>query len=276
MGIINVTPDSFSGDGLGTDVDAAVAQAWKMAQEGADLVDIGGQSTRPGSEPVDIEEELDRVLPVVQRLRGKAQDSEGAFPLPISVDTNRAGVARAALEAGADIINDISGLSDDPTIAKVAAEYDAGLVLMHMQGTPRTMQLNPHYDDLLGEVTAYLLAGIDKAIAAGVSRQSLWVDPGIGFGKTLDHNLELLRRLAELKVLGCPILVGTSRKSFIGKILASVHGGQAPGPDARVVGTGATVALSIANGADIVRVHDVAHAVEVARVADAIVRGYLE
>jgi dihydropteroate synthase len=271
MGIINVTPDSFSGDGLGTDVGAAVAQAWRMAQEGADLVDIGGQSTRPGSEAIDIEEELRRVIPVVEQLRG-----HDPFPLPISIDTNRAGVARAALAAGADIVNDISGLRDDPDIAGVVAEYGAGLALMHMQGTPRTMQLNPHYDNLLDEVITYLQTGIDKAVAAGVSRDSIWVDPGIGFGKTLEHNLELLRRLAELKVLACPILVGTSRKSFIGKILAPVHGGQAPAPDARVVGTGATLAVSIANGADIVRVHDVAHAVDVVRVADAIVRGSYE
>jgi dihydropteroate synthase len=275
IGIVNVTPDSFSGDGLGTDVDAAVTQAWRMAREGADLVDIGGQSTRPGSDPVDAEEELGRVLPVVERLRGGA-GVEGIFPLPISIDTNRSEVARAALAAGADIINDISGLRDDPAIAHVAAEYAAGLVLMHMQGTPKTMQVNPHYDDLLGEVTAYLQEGIAKALAAGVPRGSIWIDPGIGFGKTLEHNLELLRRLAELRQLGCPILVGTSRKGFIGRILAPLHDGQVPQPDARVVGTGATVALSIANGADIVRVHDVAHAVEVARVADAIVRGYVE
>jgi dihydropteroate synthase len=271
MGIINVTPDSFSGDGLGGDIDAAVAQAHRMASEGADLLDIGGQSTRPGSDEVSLEEELSRVIPVITRLRGA-----DALRLPLSIDTTRAPVAQAALEAGADIVNDISGLRDDPEIAAVTARHGAGLILMHIQGTPRTMQQNPHYDDLLGEVTAHLQEGIDKATQAGVARQQIWVDPGIGFGKTVSHNLELLRRLGEFRALGCPILVGTSRKGFIGRILASVHGGNAPSPSERVAGTGATIALSIAHGADIVRVHDVAAAVEVARVADAIVRGYEE
>jgi dihydropteroate synthase len=271
MGVINVTPDSFSGDGLGADLEAAVDQAWRMAREGADLLDIGGQSTRPGSEPVSVQEELDRVIPLVRRLRGAPP-----LPLPLSVDTNRASVAKAALEAGADIINDISGLRDDPKIAVVVAKYDAGLVLMHIQGTPDTMQQNPHYENLLAEVIEYLHAGIGRAIEGGVSLDSIWVDPGIGFGKTIEHNLELLRRLGELRVLGCPILVGTSRKGFIGRILAPLHGGEPPRPADRVIGTGATVAISIANGADIVRVHDVAHAMEVVRVADAIVRGYIE
>jgi dihydropteroate synthase len=267
MGIINVTPDSFSGDGLGSDVDAAVAQAHRMAAEGADLLDIGGQSTRPASEPVPVEEELRRVIPVIERLR-----SGHAVHLPISIDTNRGQVANAALEAGADIVNDISGLRDDPSIAAIAARHGAGLILMHIQGTPRTMQINPHYENLLAEVIDYLRGGIEKAEQAGVPRERIWVDPGIGFGKTLEHNLELLRRLGELRVLGCPIMVGTSRKAFIGRLLAPLHGGEAPPPAERIAGTGATIALSIANGADIVRVHDVAPAVEVARVADAIVR----
>jgi dihydropteroate synthase len=271
MGIINVTPDSFSGDGLGGDIDAAVEQAHRMAQEGADLLDIGGQSTRPGSDAISEEEELSRVIPVIERLRGT-----NGLSLPISIDTTRASVAEAAMQAGTDIINDISGLRDDPTIANVAAKYGAGLILMHIQGTPRTMQQNPHYENLLEEVIAYLRVGIEKAQKAGVPLDSIWVDPGIGFGKTVEHNLELLRRLSELRVLGCSILVGTSRKGFIGRILEPLHGGTAPPPAERVAGTGATIALSIANGADIVRVHDVAPAVEVARVADAIVRGYLE
>ena len=266
MGIINVTPDSFSGDGLGNDVEAAVAQGLRMLAEGADILDVGGQSTRPGSGAIPVEEELRRVVPVIERLVAARSD------VAISIDTNRAGVAEAALRAGATVVNDISGLRDDPEIAEVAARHGAGLALMHIQGTPRTMQANPHYDDLLGEVIDYLRRGVERAVEAGVPRNRIWVDPGIGFGKTIDHNLELLRRLSELRVLGCPILVGTSRKSFIGRILAPLNGGEPLPPGDRVVGTGATVAISIANGADIVRVHDVAHAVQVARVADAIVR----
>ena len=266
VGIINVTPDSFSGDGL-DNLDAALSQAKRMKQEGANILDIGGQSTRPGSDPVPVEEELRRVIPLIQSL-----SAPGGVPLPISIDTTRAEVAEAAIKAGAHIINDISGLRDDLAIAEVAAKHNAGLVLMHIQGTPRTMQQNPHYDDLLGEVIQYLREGIDKALACGVKKERIWVDPGIGFGKTQEHNLELLKRLGELKSLGCPILVGTSRKGFIGRILAQSMGGNSPPPQERVIGTGATVALSIANGADIVRVHDIAHAVQVARIADAIVR----
>jgi dihydropteroate synthase len=268
MGILNLTPDSFSGDSLGDDVDAAVEQARRMKAEGADILDIGGQSTRPGSDSVPVEEELRRVLPVLERL--VASDSVG---LPISVDTSRAEVAEAALQAGAHIINDITGLRDEPKIAQVVARHNAALVLMHIQGTPRDMQQHPHYDDLLGEVTGYLRASIERATFAGVPRDHIWADPGIGFGKTLSHNLELLRRLPELRSLGCAILVGTSRKSFIGRILSSDRGGELPPPAERVIGTGATNAISIANGASVVRVHDVAHTVEVARIADAIVHG---
>ena len=267
MGILNVTPDSFSGDSLGDDVDAAIQQARRMKMEGADILDIGGQSTRPGSDPVPEEEELHRVLPVVERLVGP-----DGVDLPISVDTSRAGVAEASLKAGAHIINDITGLRDDPEIADVVARHNAALVLMHIQGTPRDMQHSPYYDDLLGEVIAYLREGIEKSVSAGVPRSRIWVDPGIGFGKTLYHNLEILRRLSEMKTLGCAILIGTSRKSFIGRILARDRGGELPPPQERVTGTGATVAISIANGASVVRVHDVAPAVEVARITDAIVR----
>ena len=266
MGILNVTPDSFSGDGLGDNVEAAVAQGRAMAHDAADILDVGGQSTRPGAVTIPLEEELSRVIPVITRLA--AHDGPG---LAISVDTNRSGVADAALRAGAHIVNDISGLRDDPAIADVVARHDAGLVVMHIQGTPATMQLAPHYDDLLAEVIAYLRAAIDKAVAAGVRKDRIWVDPGIGFGKTLAHNLELIRRLRELEVLGCPILIGTSRKGFIGRILAPLNNGEPPPPHERVAGTGATLAISIANGAKIVRVHDVAPAVQVARVADAIV-----
>jgi len=266
-GILNVTPDSFSGDSLGDDVDAAIQQARRMKMEGADILDVGGQSTRPGSDPVPVEEELHRVLPVVERLVGP-----DGVALPISVDTSRARVAEAALKAGAHIINDITGLRDDPEIADVAARHNAALALMHIKGTPRDMQHNPHYDDLLGEVIAYLREGIEKAVSAGVPRSRIWIDPGIGFGKTLHHNLELLRRLSEMKSLGCAILIGTSRKTFIGRILARDRGGDLPSPQERVTGTGATLAVSIANGASVIRVHDVAPAVEVARITDAIVR----
>jgi dihydropteroate synthase len=212
-------------------------------------------------------EELRRVVPVVERLA-----ADPGFGASISVDTNRAAVARAALEAGAHIVNDISGLRDDPKIAEFAADYGAGLVVMHIQGTPRTMQQDPHYDDLLGEVTAYLREAVRRAELAGIPSERIWVDPGIGFGKTLEHNLQLLNRLDELRSLGCPILVGTSRKGFIGRLLAPVNGGTAPPPAERVTGTGATTALAIARGASVVRVHDVRHTIEVARVADAIVR----
>jgi dihydropteroate synthase len=267
MGIVNVTPDSFSGDGLGDNTEAAVAQALRMVEEGADIIDIGGMSTRPGSDPVSLEEELRRVIPVVRKLLVNK-----SLPAAISVDTIRSEVARSALDAGVHIVNDISGLRDDPAIAAAVAEHEAGLVVMHIQGTPRTMQQDPHYDDLLGEVTSYLRAAVRSAELAGIPRERVWVDPGIGFGKTLEHNLELLNRLDELRSLGCAILVGTSRKGFIGRLLAPLVGGNPPPPQERVVGSGATVALSIARGASIVRVHDVRHAVEVARVADAIVR----
>jgi dihydropteroate synthase len=210
---------------------------------------------------------LRRVLPVIERL-----NAPDGVPLPISIDTRRSEVARAAVAAGAVIINDITGLRDDPALAEVAAETGAGLVLMHIQGTPRTMQKDPHYDDLLGEVIAFLREGVDKAVSAGVNRERIWVDPGIGFGKTIEHNLELLRRLGELRSLGCGILLGTSRKSFIGRVLAHSPGAEPSPPDERVIGTGATTAIGIANGVEIVRVHDVAYNVQVARIADAIVR----
>lgn len=259
MGIINMTPDSFSGDSLDDDADAALAQARRMHAEGADLLDVGGLSTRPGSAPVPADEELRRVVPVVERLAA-------AVPLPISVDTYRAAVADAALAAGAHIVNDITGFREDPAILAVAARHGAAVIAMHIQGRPATMQQHPTYTDLLGEVLAYLRESVAQAVAAGIPRDRVWVDPGIGFGKTIAHNLELLRRLGELRALGQPILVGTSRKGFIGRILGGVP------PAERVTGTGATLAVSICHGADVVRVHDVAPAVQVARVTDAIMR----
>ena len=268
MGIINMTPDSFSGDGLGYDVDAAMAQASRFVEEGADILDVGGQSTRPPiaarvearvsggvragpSQPVDEEEELRRVIPVVERL---ARD----LPVPISIDTFRSAVARRAIEAGAAMVNDVWGLKHDPAVAQVAAKAGAPLILMHNQkGT--------EYRDLVPEVIAGLRESMDAALRAGVPREHIIVDPGFGFGKTREHNLELLRRLRELTVLGRPILVGTSRKSTIGSVLDLPV-------DPRVEGTAATVAIAIANGAAIVRVHDVRYMARVARMADAVVR----
>jgi len=259
MGIVNVTPDSFSGDGLGSDAEAAVAQGLRMVEEGADLLDIGGESTRPGSEPVSKEDELRRVLPVIEGLSREVQ-------VPISVDTYKSEVAREALARGAAIVNDISGLHADPELARVAAEAGAAVIVMHIQGTPRDMQKEPKYADVIGEISEYLAEGIARGEAAGLTREQIVVDPGIGFGKTLEHNLEILRRLREFRSLGCPVMVGTSRKSMIGKLLGDLP------PDQRVEGTAATVALAVAAGADIVRVHDAKEMARVARVADAILR----
>lgn len=257
MGILNMTPDSFSGDSLRDDVGAALAQAWRMHAEGADLLDVGGMSTRPGAAPISPEEELQRVVPVIARLAAEV-------PLPISVDTYRASVAEAALAAGAHIVNDITGFREDPAILAVAARHGAAVIAMHIQGRPATMQQHPTYTDLLSEVIAYLRESVEQAVAAGIPRERIWVDPGIGFGKTIAHNLELLRRLGELRALDQPILVGTSRKAFIGRILGGLP------PAERVTGTGATLAVSVCQGADIVRVHDVGPAVQVVRVTDAI------
>jgi len=259
MGIVNVTPDSFSGDGLGANAAAAIAQGLRMVAEGADMLDIGGESTRPGAEPVSLEEELARVLPVVQALA----EQTGAL---VSIDTYKAAVARQALAKGAHLVNDISGLHFDPDLARVAARAGAGLVVMHIQGTPRNMQDKPRYDDVIGEISDYLAEGIALAEGAGVGRDCIIVDPGFGFGKTVEHNLELLRRLGEFRALGCPVMIGTSRKRTLGALL-----GDAP-PDQRLEGTAATVALAIAAGADIVRLHDVKEMAKVARVADALVR----
>ncbi|MFA0749643.1 MAG: hypothetical protein SLRJCFUN_000046 [Candidatus Fervidibacter sp.] len=260
MGIVNVTPDSFSGDGV-PDADAAVRRAWRLVEDGADIVDIGGESTRPGSQPVPADEEMQRVLPVIERLR--AQN----FPVPISVDTYKPEVAAQALGAGACIVNDIFGLRQ-PGMLELVAERRPVVVIMHMQGTPQTMQLNPTYTDCVGEIAEFLRQQAEAAQRAGLPKDRIIVDPGIGFGKTVEHNLEILRRLRELKALGYPVLIGTSRKSFIGKVLGIEV------PAERIWGTAATVALAIANGADLVRVHDVREMAQVALMTDAIVRGW--
>ncbi|MBI2887465.1 MAG: dihydropteroate synthase [Chloroflexi bacterium] len=255
MGIINLTPDSFSGDGLAGDPEAAVAQALRFAAEGADILDIGGESTRPGHQPVSAEEELVRVLPALRAVRA-------AVSLPISIDTYKSPVAEAALGAGADMINDIWGLKRDPALAALAAQRGVPVVLMHNQeGT--------QYQELLTDIIASLRKSCRIALEAGVAWEQIIVDPGVGFGKTWEQNLVLLRRLGELRALGCPILLGTSRKSTIGRVLGGLP------PDQRLEGTAATVALGIAAGADIVRVHDVQAMVRVARTTDAVVRGTL-
>ncbi len=259
MGIINVTPDSFSGDGV-VDANAAVAKAWRFVEDGADIVDIGGESTRPGSQPVPADEEMRRVLPVIERLRAEN------FPLPISVDTYKPEVAKSALQAGACIVNDIFGLRQ-PGMMELVAELKPVVVIMHMQGTPQTMQINPTYQDCVREIAEFLRQQAEAAMKMGLPKERIVVDPGIGFGKTVEHNLEILRRLREIKALGFPVLIGTSRKSFIGKVLGIEV------PTERVWGTAATVAIAIANGADIVRVHDVREMVQVVRMTDAIVRG---
>ncbi len=253
MGVINITPDSFSGDGLAGDVPAAVKQALRFQEEGADFIDIGAESTRPGHRAVPEAEELARLLPSLKAVTARVS-------VPVSVDTWKSGVARAALENGASIINDVWGLKADPKVAMVAAEYGAGLILMHNQ---HSLQ----YVDLVEDIAVSLEESVDAALSAGVRREHLVIDPGIGFAKTADHNLELLRDLHQLKKLDLPVLVGTSRKSTIGRLLGLP-------PDQRLEGTAATVALAIAGGADIVRVHDVREIVRVCRVTDAITRGW--
>jgi len=260
MGVLNVTPDSFSDGGKFLDVQRAAAHARKMADAGADIIDVGGESTRPGAASVSEEEELQRVLPVVERLGD----------LLVSVDTTKAGVAAKALAAGARIVNDISALRFDPRMVDVVRDAGAGLVLMHMQGTPQTMQEAPHYDDVVAEVRSFLAERIVFAESRGLKKTQIAVDPGIGFGKTMEHNLQLLARLDEIGSLGCPLLVGTSRKSFIGRVLA--RPGAVPGCDAdeRLWGTAATVAWAVAQGTAVVRVHDVAEMRDVVRMVEAV------
>jgi dihydropteroate synthase len=254
MGVVNVTPNSFSDGGLFLDADAAVAHGRELAAQGADILDIGGESTRPGAEPVAESEELRRVLPVIEGL-ATGTDTQ------ISIDTSKAVVARAALAAGASMVNDVSALRADPEMAAVVAEGGAQCCLMHMQGEPRTMQRDPRYEDVVDDVKAFLEERLAFAVRAGVAEQRILLDPGIGFGKTLTHNLELLARLEELTTLGRPLVVGTSRKSFLGRILADAQGSEEPVPVAqRLPGTLATSVMAYERGATVLRVHDVAPA----------------
>jgi dihydropteroate synthase len=259
MGVLNVTPDSFSDGGKFVDPRDAIEHALEMERAGADVIDIGGESTRPGSTGTPAETELARILPVLEGLRG-------VLKIPICVDTRKSQVAEAAIDGGAEIINDVSGLRSDPGIAEVARRRDVALILMHMRGEPATMQKGPFACDVMKDVTQGLRASISRARRAGVRKSQIIVDPGIGFGKSFEQNYELLRRLADLAKLGYPLLVGTSRKGFLGATLAR-DGKPAP-PEERLWATAATVTASILGGAHIVRVHDVAEMAQVARIAD--------
>jgi dihydropteroate synthase len=262
MGVVNVTPDSFSDGGEFLDPGAAVAHGLRLAAEGADLVDVGGESTRPGAEPVGPAEELRRVIPVIAGIR--ARDAN----VRISIDTSKAVVAAAALDAGADYVNDVTALRGDPDMAALVAERRADVCLMHMVGTPRTMQAQARYDDVVADVVAFLRERVEAAVAAGVERERVEVDPGIGFGKTVEHNLELLQRLDELAVLGRPIVLGTSRKAFLGRITGRDAAARGPA-------TLATLVLGLERGATTFRVHDVAPARDALAVAAAtLARGW--
>lgn len=259
MGVLNVTPDSFSDGGLFHEPEAAIAQARALIAAGVDILDVGGQSTRPNAIEISLDEELERVLPLIQAVR---QESD----VPLSIDTTRAAVAQAAIAAGADIVNDISGATFDAEMLPVVAKLGVPIVLMHIRGTPQTMQQLTDYDNLISDILTFLKARIDAAIACGVDRSRIAIDPGIGFAKTYAQNLEILRRLPEFHALGYPLLVGASRKSFIGHILNQ------PDPQQRVWGTAAACCAAIAGKADLLRVHDVKEMKDVCRVADALFR----
>ncbi|AFZ36314.1 dihydropteroate synthase [Stanieria cyanosphaera PCC 7437] len=259
MGILNVTPDSFSDGGQFNNLESALTQAQQMIAQGADLIDIGGQSTRPGAEEITLDQELNRVIPVIKQLRQITS-------IPISIDTTRAAVAQVAITAGADLVNDISGGTFDREMFATVAQLNVPIILMHLRGTPKTMQQLTDYQDLLGEMSRFLDNQIDKAIAAGISHTQIIIDPGIGFAKTYAQNIKILQNLSQFQTLNVPILVGVSRKSFIGHILNQKN------PQARVWGTATACCAAIAQGADILRVHDVAEMYDVCRVADQIWR----
>lgn len=256
MGILNVTPDSFSDGGQFIEEQQALDHAFKMQEAGADIIDIGGESTRPGADPVSQQEELDRVIPVIQSLRGK-------LDIPVSIDTYKSNVAKAALDAGASMINDISGLRFDPEMPAVAAKYQVPVVVMHIKGTPKNMQKNPVYSDLIGEMSQFLKDSVKIAEEAGIPRDQVIIDPGIGFGKSVKDNFIILNRLNEFHSIECPVLIGVSRKSFIGKTL------DIPEKE-RLMGTAAAVAVSVIKGAHILRVHDVSEMNQVIRIASEI------
>ncbi len=259
MGILNVTPDSFSDGGLYFKKDKAIKRALQMVNEGADIIDIGGESTRPGADPISIEEELKRILPIIEVLAKK-------IDIPISIDTYKSEVAEKAIEAGASIVNDISGLRFDKKMPEIISKYKVPVVIMHIKGKPKDMQLNPIYKSLIKEILLYLRRGIKRAIKAGIPEDKIIIDPGIGFGKTFEHNLEIINKLKNFSSLRKPILIGPSRKAFIGKILGDAI------PEERLEGTAAVVAISVMHGANIIRVHDVKEMVKVVKVADAIKR----
>jgi dihydropteroate synthase len=254
MGVVNVTPDSFSDGGQYLDPAAAIRHGEELLRDGASILDVGGESTRPGAEEVDGAEELRRVEPVVRALAGGST---------VSIDTSKLPVAEAAIDAGASIVNDVTAFKRDPEMAGICAERGVGVVLMHMPGNPRTMQDDPRYDDVVDDVKAFLAERVEFAVGQGISEERIWLDPGIGFGKTLEHNLELLRRLRELRELGRPLVVGTSRKSFIGKVDGS-------DVEDRIGGSIATSVLAAAEGADVLRVHDVAEMAQALAVANAV------
>ena len=256
MGVLNVTPDSFSDGGLFFDKEKAKAHGLRMVEEGADIIDIGGESTRPGSKPLELKEELRRVIPVIDSIAKEVD-------VPISIDTYKSTVAQRAIEAGAEIINDISGLNFDQSLAKVAAKEDTPLVLMHIRGTPETMQKDVHYDSLFSEILQCLKVSIQRAESAGLDPRQIIIDPGIGFGKTVEDNLLIIKNLFEFRILGKPILLGTSRKSFIGKILNTEVGD-------RLEGTLSSAAIGVLNGAHIIRSHDVLQTKKAIAVVDAI------
>lgn len=259
MGVLNVTPDSFSDGGKFLDKSKAIEHAIDMARAGADMIDLGGVSTRPGAADVSIDEELSRVIPVLEGL------SE-AVKIPISIDTRRAKVAEETIKRGASIVNDVSGLRHDPAMASIVARHGATVIIMHMKGEPQDMQLNPTYDNLIEELLTFFRESINMTKDAGIQEKKIIIDPGIGFGKTVEHNLEILNRLDEFKILGRPICIGTSRKSFIGKILDVSE------PRDRLIGTLATSVIAVMKGANILRVHDVRETVQAARMTDSILR----